>query len=329
MELKNKKVLVTGAGGFIGSHLCEALVECGARVRAFLHYNSRSDNGFIKEFHQEIKDNIDIYYGDLRELETVKEAIDGINVVFNLAALVGIPYSYRHPQEVVGTNTTGTLNVLIAAKDAGVEKIVQTSTSEVYGSALYVPIDEKHPLQPQSPYSASKIGSDSIARSFFLSYGLPVTIIRPFNTYGPRQSARAVIPAIITQALAEDMIHLGNLDTTRDFTFVKDTVSGFIKMATCEKSVGEVINVGSGSEVSIKNLVDIILKIVGRDVKVEVDSDRRRPEKSEVSRLLAENGKAKSILNWSPEVSLEEGLRKTVKYIGDNIGFYNPKKYMI
>jgi dTDP-glucose 4,6-dehydratase len=329
MDLKGKKVLVTGGGGFIGSHLTETLVKSGSHVRAFLHYNSRNDNGFIKEFPSKIKEQVDIFYGDIRELATVRQAIRDIDVVFNLAALVGIPYSYKNPQEVVGTNTIGTLNVLIAAKDEEIKKVIQTSTSEVYGSAAYVPIDEKHPLQPQSPYAASKIGSDSLALSFFLSYDLPVSIIRPFNTYGPRQSARAVIPVIITQALTRKKIRLGNLYPTRDFTYVSDTVDGFIKIAASDKSIGEVINIGSGTEISIGDLVKTILEILGEEVEIKTDSIRERPGKSEVSRLCVDNQKAKDLIGWVPKVKLEEGLHKTIEYITQNINLYNLKRYII
>lgn len=329
MDLKGKKILVTGGGGFIGSHLTETLVKSGSQVRAFLHYNSRNDNGFIKEFSSEIREQVDIFYGDIRELATVRQATRGMDIVFNLAALVGIPYSFKNPQEVVGTNTIGTLNVLIAAKDEGIKKVIQTSTSEVYGSAAYVPIDEKHPLQPQSPYSASKIGSDSLALSFFFSYDLPVSIIRPFNAYGPRQSARAVIPVIVTQALTRKEISLGNLFPTRDFTYVSDTVDGFIKIAESEKSIGEVINIGSGTEISIGDLVKTILKISGKEVKVNTDSNRERPGKSEVSRLCADNRKAKDLIAWVPKIKLEEGLQKTIDYIAQNMDLYNFKKYII
>jgi dTDP-glucose 4,6-dehydratase len=329
VDLKGKNVLVTGAGGFIGSHLTEALVKSGAKVRAFVHYNSRNDIGFLKEFAPQTRKQIEIFYGEVHELETVRQAVKDIEILFNLAALVGIPYSYKHPQEVVGINTIGTLNMLIAAKDGGVKKVVQTSTSEVYGSAVYVPIDEKHPLQPQSPYSASKIGADSLAMSFFFSYGLPVAIIRPFNSYGPRQSARAVIPTIITQVLTQERLRLGNLDTTRDFTYVTDTVEGFIKIATSEKSTGQVINIGSGREIPIRKLVEIVVKLAGKKVEIEIDDSRKRPEKSEVSRLCADNHKAKELVGWSAVVPFEEGLKKTIDYISKNINFYNPKEYTI
>ena len=248
-----KKVLVTGAGGFIGSHLTERLFELGANIRAFVRYTSRADEGFIKYFSDDLRKKMDIVYGDIRELETVVKAMDGVDIIFNLAALVGIPYSYIHPQEVIEANTIGTLNVLMAARDVGIEKLVQTSTSEVYGTARYVPINEDHPKQPQSPYSASKIAADAIALSFYHSFDLPVAVIRPFNTYGPRQSDRAVIPSIISQALTKDRLTLGNTTPTRDFTFVTDTAEGFIKVAESE-SVGMEINIGSEQEISIEDL---------------------------------------------------------------------------
>lgn len=329
MNWSGKKVLVTGAGGFIGSHLTERLVSLGADVKVFLRYNSRSDEGNIKLLPKEIKKKVQIFYGEIRELETIKEAMKGIKVVFNLAALIGIPYSYEHPQEVVETNVVGTMNILIASRDEGIEKLVQTSTSEVYGSSIYVPIDEKHPLQPQSPYSASKISSDAISLSFYYSFGLPVSIIRPFNAYGPRQSARAVIPTIIMQILARDKIVLGSTETKRDLTYVSDTVGGFIKIAESQKAVGEVINIGSGCEISIGELANKIIKIVGKDVKIMVDKKRIRPAKSEVRRLWADNSKAAKILNWKPKVSLDEGLRRTIQYIEDHISSYKPDEYIV
>ena len=323
-----KKVLVTGAGGFIGSHLTERLIELGAKTRAFVRYTSRADEGFIKYLSDDIRKNMDIVYGDIRELETVVKAMDGVDIIFNLAALVGIPYSYIHPQEVIETNTIGTLNVLMAARDAGIDKLVQTSTSEVYGTARYVPINEEHPKQPQSPYSASKIAADAIALSFYHSFDLPVAVIRPFNTYGPRQSDRAVIPSIISQTLTKDKLTLGNTTPTRDFTFVTDTAEGFIKMAESE-SVGMEINIGSGQEISIENLARKIISLVGRDVAVEYDEERIRPENSEVERLCADNTKARKILGWVPKVSLTDGLEKTISFIKSNPGFYNPDKYRV
>jgi len=322
-----RTVLVTGAGGFIGSHLTERLFGLGANIRAFVRYTSRADEGFIKYFSDDLRKNIDIVYGDIRELETVVKAADGVDVIFNLAALVGIPYSYIHPQEVIEANTIGTLNVLMAARDAGVEKLIQTSTSEVYGTARYVPINEEHPKQPQSPYSASKIAADAIALSFYHSFDLPVAVIRPFNTYGPRQSDRAVIPSIISQVLTKDKLTLGNTTPTRDFTFVTDTAEGFIKTAESEKSVGMEINIGTGQEISIEDLTKKIISLVGRDVVIEHDKKRIRPARSEVERLCADNRKARNILGWLPKVSLTDGLEKTVDFIKNNPGFYNPDKY--
>jgi len=324
-----KKVLVTGAGGFIGSHLTERLFELGANIRAFVRYTSRADEGFIKYFSGDLRKNIDIVHGDIRELETVVKAMDGVDIIFNLAALVGIPYSYIHPQEVIEANTIGTLNVLMAARDIGIEKLVQTSTSEVYGTARYVPINEDHPKQPQSPYSASKIAADAIALSFYHSFGLPVAVIRPFNTYGPRQSDRAVIPSIISQALTKDRITLGNTTPTRDFTFVTDTAEGFIKVAESEKSIGIEINIGSGQEISIGNLTRKIISLVGRDIVIEHDKERLRPAHSEVERLCADNTRARNVLGWLPKVSLTHGLEETISFIKSNPGFYDPDKYRV
>jgi NAD dependent epimerase/dehydratase len=323
-----KKVLVTGAGGFIGSHLTERLFELGAKIRTFVRYTSRADEGFIKYFSDDLRKNMDIVYGDIRELETVVKATDGVDIIFNLAALVGIPYSYIHPQEVIEANTIGTLNVLMAARDVGIEKLVQTSTSEVYGTARYVPINEDHPKQPQSPYSASKIAADAIALSFYHSFDLPVAVIRPFNTYGPRQSDRAVIPSIISQALTKDRLTLGNTTPTRDFTFVTDTAEGFIKVAESE-SVGMEINIGSGREISIEDLTRKIISLVGRDIVIEHDKERVRPAHSEVQRLCADNTRARNVLGWAPKVSLTRGLEETISFIKSNPGFYDPDKYRV
>ena len=278
---------------------------------------------------QEIKDSMRIVYGDLRELETLRKAIKGNSVIFNLAALVGIPYSYIHPNEVVETNTIGTLNVLTAARVEGIEKFVQTSTSEVYGSARYIPIDEKHPKQPQSPYSASKIASDAIALSYYYAFNLPVTIIRPFNTYGPRQSARAVIPTIITQVLTNQGLKLGNTRSTRDFTFISDTVEGFVKIAESENSIGQEINIGSSFEILIYDLAKKIISILGRDVKLIEDKLRIRPQKSEVERLFCDNSKAFKIIKWKPKISLEEGLIKTIEWIQNSMNLYDPGEYQV
>lgn len=322
-----KKVLVTGAGGFIGSHLTEKLVHEGARVRAFVRYNSRGDLGLLSELPPPMLDAVEIIAGDLRDPQAIRDAVDGMEVVFHLGALISIPYSYRHPYEVAETNIMGTLNVLIAARDLGIERLVHTSTSEVYGTALRVPIEEDHPLQAQSPYSASKIGADKLAESFNCTYDLPVVTLRPFNTYGPRQSARAVIPTIITQALTQDSIHLGALDTIRDFTYVSDTVNGFLLAASAPDIEGETIHLGTGREVTIGDLCNTIVKIVQRPVAVEVDPDRIRPGKSEVKRLLSDNTYAREMLGWEPDVSLEEGLQRTVEWIHENLQRYRVGVY--
>ena len=321
----NKKVLVTGAGGFIPSHLVEHLLETGADVRAFVRYNSRGDAGFLKE--AKGRTQFEIVAGDLRDFDAVDQAVRGMEVVFHLGALISIPYSYYHPIEVVETNVNGTLNVLMACRKYGIEKVVHTSTSEVYGTAITVPIDESHPLQGQSPYSASKIGADKLAESFYCAYSLPVVTVRPFNTFGPRQSARAVIPTIISQALTRDVIRLGNLDAKRDFTYVADTVNGFTKAAEAEGVFGEVFNLGTGEEVTIGQLADLIIKIVGRPMRIELDEKRIRPEKSEVRRLLSDNSLAKEKIDWQPQISLEEGLRKTVKWIENHLDLFNPDIY--
>ena len=321
-----KKVLVTGAGGFIGSHLTERLFELGANIRAFVRYTSRADEGFIKYFSDDLRKNIDLVYGDIRELETVVKAMEGVDIIFNLAALVGIPYSYQHPQEVIEVNTIGTMNVLMAARDVGVEKFIQTSTSEVYGTAIRVPINEDHPKQPQSPYSASKIAADAIALSFYHSFDLPVTVIRPFNTYGPRQSDRAVIPSIISQALTKNRLTLGNTSPTRDLIYVTDTVEGFVRGAESE-SAGMEINIGFGREISIEDLARKILSLTGRDIVIEHDQERFRPSHSEVERLCADNTRARNVLGWLPKVELTRGLEKTISFIKSHPDFYNPGRY--
>lgn len=327
MELFHKKILVTGAGGFIGSHLTERLVELGANVNAFLRYNSRNDWGLLELLTKEKLDKIEVVMGDLKDADAVRHAAKDIDIIFHLGSLIAIPYSYIHPRETIETNIIGTLNVLMAAKEHEVEKIIHTSTSEVYGTAKYVPIDEKHPLQGQSPYSASKIGADKIAESFCRSYHLPLAIIRPFNTYGPRQSSRAVIPTIITQALTKGKIFLGSLHPTRDYTYVKDVVEAFIKVAESPKSIGEVINIGSNFEISIGTLAEKIISLIGKNVEIVSDSSRIRPPKSEVERLWCDNRKARELLGWSPATPLEEGLNKTVDWISDNIYLYKPELY--
>jgi NAD dependent epimerase/dehydratase len=327
MKIKGKKVLVTGAGGFIGSHLTEKLVSDGAEVRAFVHYNSRNSWRNLEMLPKETQDTLDIVSGDVRDPFFVRHVVKDCDVVLHLAALIAIPYSYIAPRDFVDTNVLGTLNVMQACLDEGVEKVVHTSTSETYGTAKYVPIDEKHPLQGQSPYSASKIGADKIAESYYLSFDLPVATIRPFNTYGMRQSARAVIPTIISQALTNKKVKLGSLRPIRDYTYVSDTVQGFIRMVESDKSVGQVINIGSNSEVVIGNLAEKIISLIGRDAQIVCDESRIRPENSEVERLLCDNTKAMKLLGWEPSVSLEEGLKKTIEWISENISVYKPDIY--
>jgi dTDP-glucose 4,6-dehydratase len=325
----NRKVLVTGAGGFIGSHLVEALVEQGAQVRAFVRYNSRGDQGLLSLLPQDVLAGVEVLAGDLRDLPAVQAAVRGVTHVLHLGALIAIPYSYVHPAEVVETNVIGTLNILLAARDAGTERVVHTSTSEVYGTAQQVPIDENHPLQGQSPYSASKIGADKLAESFYRSYGVPVATLRPFNTYGPRQSTRAVIPAIITQALTQDVVRLGNLEARRDLTYISDTVAGFLRIAEVEGVVGETFNLGVGAEISIGELAETILSVIGRELPVEVDPARLRPEKSEVQRLLSDNSLARKKLGWEPQVSLRAGLARTIDWVANHLNLYRPEEYRI
>lgn len=326
-DWRAKRVLVTGAGGFIGSHLVEALVNHGAQVRAFVRYNSRADPGLLALLPTPTLNQVEILPGDLRDAAAIRSAMDGIQIVLHLGALIAIPYSYIHPQEVIESNILGTLNILQAGRETDIERIVHTSTSEVYGTALRVPIREDHPLQGQSPYSASKIGADKIAESFYRSFDVPVVTLRPFNTYGPRQSARAVIPTIITQALTQDVIHLGNLDARRDLTYVTDTVAGFLKAAAIPGIEGQTFNLGVGEEVQVGELADLIVEMIGRPVKIEVDRTRLRPEKSEVQRLLSDNTLAREKLGWVPQVSLREGLQNTIEWIQANLSMYQPQKY--
>jgi NAD dependent epimerase/dehydratase len=327
MNWRNKKVLVTGAGGFIGSHLTEHLIELGANVKAFVRYNSRNDWGLLELLPREKRNKIEVVMGDLKDTDAVRQVVKGTDIIFHLGALIAIPYSYIHPGETIETNILGTLNVLMAAKENGIEKFIHTSTSEVYGTARYVPIDEGHPLQGQSPYSASKIGADKIAESFYRSFDLPIAIIRPFNTYGPRQSARAVIPTIITQTLTKGKIFLGSLHPTRDYTYVKDVVEGFIKVAESPKSVGEVINIGSNFEISIGDLTNKIISLIGKNAEIITDPARVRPQDSEVERLWCDNTKAKRLLGWDPTTTLDKGLKKTIEWISDNINLYKPEIY--
>lgn len=324
---KDKTVLVTGAGGFIGSQLVEGLLAQGARVRAFVRYNSRADAGLLRLVPPELRDSLEVVGGDLREWQPVRQAVRDCEVVFHLGALISIPYSYHHPYEVAETNFMGTLNILMACRYLGTQRLIHTSTSEVYGTARQVPISESHPLQGQSPYSASKIGADKLAESFFCSYDLPVVTVRPFNTYGPRQTARAVIPAIISQALAKSTIQLGNLTTKRDFTYVSDTVRGFLLAAEAEGVEGQVFNLGTGAEISIGDLAQKIIQLVGKPVELIVDPERLRPEPSEVMRLISDYSLASKCLGWRPEVSLEKGLEHTMAWIRDHLDLYRTSMY--
>jgi len=328
-EWHGRRVLVTGAGGFIGSQLTEALVRGGATVRAFVRYNSRGDAGLLRQSPTEIARELEIVAGDLRDTAAIDRAVAGVEVVFHLGAIISIPYSYQHPMETAETNFMGTLNVLLACRTHGVGRLVHTSTSEVYGTAQFTPMDESHPLQGQSPYSASKIGADKLVESFYRSYNLPAVTVRPFNTYGPRQSARAVIPTIITQALTGDCIRLGNLAARRDFTYVRDTVSGFLLAADAPDIEGEEINLGTGQDVAVGELAERIIALVGRPVTIAAEEQRLRPEKSEVMRLLSDNGLARRALGWEPTYSLDEGLRETITWIGDHLDFYHVGRYEI
>ena len=328
--LKGKKVLVTGGSGFIGSHLVEEMVKIGARVKVLVPYTLNKNKEDLVYLEKGVLSKLDIVYGNIADLVCVKDVMKGAEIVFNLAAIVSIPYSYSHPREVVDVNTIGTLNMLTAARETdNIERFIQTSTSEVYGTARYVPIDEKHPLQPQSPYSASKIAADSLALSFCNSFNLPVVVVRPFNTFGPRQSERAVLPTIICQALKQDIIAIGSVTPRRDFTYVKDTVNGFIKAAESKKGVGEVINLGTGKDYSIGESIEIIGSLLHKKLKVSVKEERKRPPKSEVMRLNADNRKAKKLLGWSPEYSFKDGLKETIKFISKNLSRYEPDKYII
>jgi len=326
-KLAGKTVLITGAGGFIGSHLTETLVVRGAKTRALVHYNALGSWGWLDQ--SPAKQDIEVIAGDVCDQDCVREVVKGCDVVFHLAALIAIPYSYRAPASYVRTNVEGTLNILQACREAGVERIIHTSTSEVYGTARTVPISEDHPLQGQSPYSASKIGADKMAESFHLSFGVPVVTVRPFNTFGPRQSARAVIPTIITQCLAGQPVRLGNLHPTRDLNFVTNTVDGFLLAASAPGAVGKTINLGTGREISVGDLAKLIVKLIGCDVEVQSDEARLRPENSEVERLLADNSLARKLLGWSPKTDLEEGLRLTIEWMGQHLNRYRPGVYAI
>jgi len=329
MSLSGKKVLITGAGGFIGSHLTEEVVRCGASVSAFVKYNSRNDWGLIEELPAEVRAEVEVIAGDLKDADAVRRACAGKQVIFHLGALIAIPYSYLNPRDHVETNVLGTLNVMTGARDAGVERVVHTSTSEVYGTARYTPIDEGHPLQGQSPYSASKIAADKVAESFHLSFELPVSTVRPFNTYGPRQSARAVIPTIISQALARPEVRLGSLTPERDLLYVKDTVRGFVMAAENDATVGEAINLGSGKKISIGELADRIIALIGGKCKIVQEKNRVRPQGSEVMVLMADTAKAKKVLGWEPQHDLDGGLKETIEYVRSNPAKFKTDIYNI
>jgi NAD dependent epimerase/dehydratase len=326
-SLKGKRVLVTGAGGFIGSHLVEALVDSGAEVRALVHYRGNGSWGWLDQSTH--KTHFEVVAGDVTDRDSVAAAMKSTSIVFHLAALIGIPYSYQAPVSYVRTNIEGTLNVLQAARDANVERVIHTSTSEVYGTARYVPINEDHPLQGQSPYSASKIGADKLAESFHLSFGLPVVTIRPFNAFGPRQSARAVIPTIIAQCLAGETVKLGSLTPTRDFNYVSNTVDAFLRCAESSAAAGKTINVGSGSEISVADLVRKIGTLLGREIRIKREQTRARPAESEVERLVADSSLARKILKWKPKMTLDEGLLKTADWIRANLHEFRKNQYGI
>lgn len=323
----NKNVLITGAGGFIGSHLTERLVREGAKVTAMVHYNALGSNGWLDS--SPLKQDMEIIAGDICDPGFMDATISGKDIVFHLAALIAIPYSYAAPESYVRTNVIGTLNVLQAARRHSVERVLHTSTSEVYGTALYVPIDEKHPLQGQSPYSASKIGADKMAEAFHLSFEVPCVTVRPFNTFGPRQSARAVIPTILSQILTRGEVKLGSLTPTRDLNFVDNTVDGYLAASHIPAAIGRTIAFGSGREISIGDLAKLIAKIVGKEADITIDEQRLRPTKSEVERLLADNTLAGELLGWTPKVDLESGLERTIAWFRDNTHLYNVDKYNV
>lgn len=329
MNWNNKKVLVTGAGGFICSHLTELLLNKGADVTAMIRYTSRNDWGNLEFLSSEHKAGLNIAAGNIEDSDFVARQVRGKDIIFHLAALIAIPYSYDAPRSYVKTNIEGTLNIMEASRNFNVGRVIHTSTSETYGTAIYTPIDEKHPLQGQSPYSASKIGADKITESYHLSFDLPVTTVRPFNTYGPRQSARAVIPNIISQALKQDEIRLGSLDPIRDLTYVKDTVNGFIKAAESDQTIGETINIGFGKGISIGELAKMILSLMGCEKPIVHESMRFRPDKSEIYNLVCDNTKAQRLIGWKNGHSLKEGLKETIEFIKNNINMYKPETYVL
>lgn len=328
--LNSKKVLVTGAGGFIGSHLTEALLEKGAGVRAFVKYNARGDWGMLSDLPEETQKSIEVIAGDIRDPFFVRKAVQGCDYVFHLAALIGIPYSYVAPSDYVSVNVQGTVNLLQACLDERTPRFIHTSTSETYGTALYVPIDEKHPLQGQSPYSASKIGADKMVESYYKSFDLPAVTVRPFNTFGPRQSSRAFIPTVVSQALTRKKILLGSLEPVRDMTFVKDTAEGLITVGLSDKVLGQAVNLGVGNGQTIGSIAKTILHILDKqNMPIEEDAARVRPEKSEVMRLISDNTKAREICGWSPNYSFEQGLAETIEWIKKNLNRYRPDRYTL
>ena len=329
MEWMDRKVLVTGAGGFIGSHLVETLVRRGARVRALVRYNGRGDRGSLESLPSAVQDDLEIVAGDVRDAFFMDKTVEGVDTVFHLAALITIPYSYIAPHSYVETNISGTLNVLQAALRHNTRLVVQTSTSETYGTARYVPMDEAHPLQAQSPYAASKIGADQLAISYFRAFELPVAVIRPFNAYGPRQSARAIIPAIVTQALSRDVIELGALTPVRDLTFVQDTVEGFVRVAECPAAIGEVINIGTGMGISIGDLAARIMERLEVQFPIRSSPDRIRPPGSEVMALICDNQKARQLLNWQPRVSLDAGLDAVIESMRSSRAASHPETHQL
>lgn len=329
MTLAGRKVLITGAAGFIGSHLTELLVNEGAKIRAVVHYNGRGDLGNLAFLEPSVARELEVVLSDVRDRTAMRKAVEGCDVVFHLAALIGIPYSYQAPQSYVDVNIVGTLNLLEACRDVGVARMVHTSTSETYGTAQYVPIDEKHPLHAQSPYAATKVAADQLAYSYFASFGTPVVTVRPFNTYGPRQSARAVIPTIISQALAGDQLKLGSLTPVRDFLFVRDTARGFMAAATSSGVLGEVINLGTGAGVTVGDVVNRVATQLGKKLNVTTSDDRVRPEKSEVLQLLCSADKAKRLMGWTPTIDLDAGLAETIAYIEQHQDRYRPTQYAV
>ena len=329
MNISNCKILVTGASGFVGSHLVEKLLQKGYSVKCFIRYNSKYDIGFLNEIDTQLFNELEIIRGDLRDYHAIKDAMKCIDIVFHLGALIAIPYSFMNPKDVIDTNVLGTLNILNSTRDLSIDKIIHTSTSEVYGTAKYIPMDENHPLQAQSPYAASKISADKLAESYYCSYNLPISTIRPFNIYGPRQSARAVIPTIISQALTQKHIKLGNLTPTRDFTYVSDTVEAFIKIAESDNTTGKVYNIGSTKEISIGEIAKKICKLTNIKYDIIYEEIRERPKKSEVERLCSDSSKAMDEIKWKPKVLLEDGLIKTIHWSQNNIHCYNTKEFII